>query len=142
MKLKYQLFSLAFGTMLSATVISAQSCPNWSAKFDKITNKGVLNTLRNSNWDDLIAASGGPEAIIAASRVTLRDARERLQGASEAAHATSANPGEKIDDLTWEDCKSAEGANMAAKCEYLNMSELILTLEGTIELAQCRQDHQ
>jgi hypothetical protein len=101
-----------------------------------------LAKLKTTNWDELIAAAGGPEAIIASSKVTLQDARERLKNAAEAAKATSATENEPVDDATWGECKSPGGAHMAAKCEHLNMSEMILTLEGTIELAQCRQDHQ
>jgi hypothetical protein len=123
---------------MGTSAVLAQACPNWSPKFDRITNKEVIAKLKQTNWDEGIAAAGGPEGIIASSKVTLKDAQRRLVLAKEAAEATSSDG--QLRSVTWDECKyNNASANSAANCEYLNMSEMILALEGTIELAQCRQ---
>jgi hypothetical protein len=126
--------------LAAVTLSTAQQCPNWSAKFDQITNQEVVAKLRATNWDKAIADAGGPEQIIASLKVTRKDAQQRLENADRAAEATNAGPGPVRYDATWSQCRSGNGgANQAAKCEHLNMTEMILTLDGSIELAKCRQ---
>jgi len=146
MKSKYVAVTLGVWILTASIALSAQACPNWSPKFDKVTNKKVLASLKTTNWDQAFA-DGGPAAAIAACKVTLKDAQQRLKNAAEAAKDT-ATAGEtlNLDAVTWADC-NADDANaqnnalLAAECEYLNMKEMIFTLQGTIELAQCRLDH-
>jgi hypothetical protein len=128
-----------FGLLLTlGCAAAAQSCPNWSPKFDQITNKEVLAALRSTDWDAGIEQAGGPEAAIALFKATLKDARQHKEIAAQAAEDTASST-HVIFDATWDQCKSNLGANMAAKCEYLNMSELIMAMEGSIEIAQCRE---
>jgi hypothetical protein len=132
--------AVAICLLATATLSTAQQCPNWSAKFDQVTNQQVIAKLRATNWDQAIADSGGPEQMIAALKVTRKDAKQRLENADRAAEATKADPGPVRYDASWAQCQSGNGgANQAAKCEHLNMTEMILTLDGSIELAECRQ---
>ncbi|HTR26537.1 MAG TPA: hypothetical protein VMI10_21380 [Terriglobales bacterium] len=125
---------------LAATFCSAQ-CPDWSPKFDQITNPEVIAKLHEMNWDQAVAQSGGPEQVIAALKVTRRDAQQRLENADRAAEATKASSGPVQYDATYAQCKSGNvGAHGAAKCEHLNMTEMILSIDGSIDLVRCRQN--
>jgi hypothetical protein len=140
MKKSIATIAVALCLMVAATLSTAQQCPNWSAAFDRITNQEVIAKLRATNWDKAIADAGGPEQIIASLKVTRKDAQQRLENADRAAEATKANAGPVRYDATWAQCTSGNGgANLAAKCEHLNMTEMILTLDGSIELVKCRQ---
>jgi hypothetical protein len=144
MKTKYVAVALGLWMLTGSIAVSAQACPNWSPKFDKVTNREVLTSLKKTNWDQAFA-DGGPAAAIAACKVTLKDAQQRLENAAEAARDTAASGGTlDLDAVTWADCTADNTRNNAlgaAECEYLNMKEMILVLEGTIGLAQCRLDH-
>jgi hypothetical protein len=133
---------LAVCLLFSASVAKAQRCSTWSPKFDKITNPQILAKLRNFDWDRAIATAGGPEQVIASMKVTRRDAQQRLENADRAAEATKPGSGPVRYDATWDDCRSNLGAHMAAKCEHLNMTEMILYIDGSIELLKCRQFQQ
>jgi hypothetical protein len=139
MKRYLVLFGLTLSVLLSGPGSRAQQCPTWSPKFNLITNPEILQKLRNFDWDKAVADAGGPEEVIASMKVTLKDAQDRLQNADRAAEATKAYGGPVIYDATWDQCRNTNmGANMAAKCEHLNMTEMILFLEGSIELLRCR----
>jgi hypothetical protein len=126
--------------LLSGPAARAQQCATWSQKFDKITNPEIIAKLRNFDWDQAVATSGGAEQVIAAMKVTRRDAVERLQNADQAAEMTKGYAGPVIYDATWEECRTARSAHMAAKCEHLNLTEMILYIDGSIELLRCRQN--
>jgi hypothetical protein len=130
---------LAVYMLFSGPAVKAQQCSNWSSKFDKITNPDILAKLRNFDWDQAIAQAGGPEQIIASFKVTRRDAQQRLENADHAAEATKGYSGPVIYDATWAECKTARSAHMAAKCEHLNLTEMILYIDGSLELLKCRQ---
>ena len=118
----------------------AGDCQNWSSKFDTVTNPDVLRDLRSKrNWDSLIEQAGGPDAVILQFRSAMADARTRLSSARAASRQLAARPEDATSSVTWGQCKAASNALMAAKCEALNMTELIATAEGSIELAQCRK---
>lgn len=119
--------------------VNAAGCPNWSPKFDGIQNPEVRANLRSTtNWDDLIAQSGGPNAILVQAKSVLIDARQRLATAQEAARRLAANDAAARSPVTWSQCSGNLNALMAAKCEALNMSEVIMLMEGQTELVQCR----
>jgi hypothetical protein len=130
----YLMFSL-----LSAASLLGQQCPNWSPKFNQITNQQVIQKLHEMNWDQIVQSAGGPEEMIASLKATRRDAQQRLDTAARAADLTKAYGGPVNFDVTWEQCQNPNmGANEAAVCEHLNMSEMILSLDGSIELLECR----
>lgn len=140
MKQSIATIAVAICLLVTVTFSDAQPCSNWSSKFDQITNPEVLAKLREMNWDKAIADSGGPEQVIASLKVTRRDAQQRLENADRAAEATKAEGGPVKYDATYAQCKSGNGgAHQAAKCEHLNMTEMILSLDGSIELVKCRQ---
>jgi hypothetical protein len=139
MKNTMLLICAGFFLMLVNGGAFGQSCPNWSPKFDEITNPDVRAQLQQMNWDGTIAQNGGPEATIALFKSTLEDAQSHRDNAAQIVQDVAADPEAARLDATWDDCRPPANALMAAKCEYLNMTELILTAEGSIELAQCRQ---
>lgn len=140
--MKYQLATIvAIGCLLASGTARAQTCPNWSPKFDQITNSEVKQKLRNTNWDQAIQSAGGPEPIVASFKASRKDAQQRLDNAARAAEETKGYPGPVRYDVTWEQCRNNnKNAHMAAVCEHLNMSELILTLDGSIDLVKCREN--
>ncbi len=139
MKTTVQLLCAVFVlTMMNAGAFG-QSCPNWSPKFDEITNSEVKSQLQQMNWDAAIEQAGGPDATIVAFNSILADARTRLDNAARAVQQLAADRESAQLDATWDECSGPRNALMAAKCEYLNMTELILSAEGSIELVQCRQ---
>jgi hypothetical protein len=116
-----------------------QSCPNWSPKFDEITNPEVRSQLQQMNWDAAIEQAGGPDATIVAFNSILADARTRRDNAARIVEQIAADREAAQLNATWDDCRNPGNALMAAKCEYLNMTEMILSAEGSIELVQCRE---
>ena len=129
--------------LITATSSKTEGCPNWSSKFDQITNQEALEKLRAMDWDKAIADAGGPEEFIAKLKVVRKDAQQRLENADRAAEETKSESGPVKYDETWESCRQNNGgAHKAAKCEHLNMTELILSLDGSIEIAKCRQDQE
>ena len=137
--MKPPLAILVITAMFSNSVAWAGTCPNWSSKFDEIRNPQVVQELRSrNNWDNLIEQSGGSDAVIITAKSTILDARSRLQTAQKVAAQLAVNDSDARSRVTWDQCSSASNALMAAKCEALNMQEVILSMEGTIELAQCR----
>jgi hypothetical protein len=137
------ILALTLGLLVTATSSKTAGCPNWSSKFDQITNEEVIEKLKTTDWDKLIADAGGPEAFIAQLKVLRKDAQERLENADRAAEATKPDSGPVKYDATWAECRKKEGgAHKAAKCEHLNMTEMILYIDGAIELAKCRQDQE
>lgn len=134
---------VAFVALLAVTSSGGQKCPNWSSIFDKITNEEALAKLREMDWDKAIADAGGPEEAIASFKVLRKDAQKRLENADRAAEATKADSGPVKYDATWAQCRNKNmGAHQAAKCEHLNMTELIYSIDGSIELIKCRQDNK
>lgn len=135
------LFSLAIiGNAFPSASLSP--CPNWSPKFDKITNPEVKKKLKEmKDWDGLIAESGGPVKILITFKNSLKDAKKRLEIAQQDVDKLASDEASKRPS-TWEECKNPVNALAASSCEVLNLQELILTLEGSIELAQCRLNNQ
>ena len=130
---------IMLGVSLNCSIASSASCPNWSPKFDAIKNPEVIREMRSrTDWDSLIEQSGGASAVIAVAKSTILDARSRLQDAKTVVTKLAANESVAQSGATWGQCKTAESAVMAAKCEVLNMQEVILSMEGTIDLATCR----
>ena len=115
------------------------TCANWSSKFDGITNPDVRRELRSrGDWDALIEQSDGPQAVIATARSSIVDGRTRLKDAQISVAALAANESVARSKVSWDECQRGTSALVAAKCEVMNMQDLILSMEGTIELAQCR----
>lgn len=138
MTIKHLTFCL--GIAIASTMLgNAQACPNWSAKFDGITNKDIVAKLKTTDWDAAMTMSGGPEAIIASNKVTIKDAQSRRDAAKQGFEAISSDHSDTGLNVTWNDCKPPADALAAEACQYLNMSEMILTLQGMNELYQCRQ---
>jgi len=142
MKRTIAIVVMGLSLLISATSCRAQKCPNWSPKFDKITNPDVIAQLKAMNWDKAIADAGGPEQLIASMKVTRKDAQQRLETADHNAEAIKAGPGPVKYDATWDQCKNNGGAYQASKCEHLVLTEMILYLDGSIELLKCRQDQK
>jgi len=119
----------------------ATDCANWSSKFDGIKNPEVRAEFRSRSdrrsWDQLIEEAGGPAKALVLFRNDLRDARSRLDNANGAAEALKA-AGTTDREITWQECSGQTNARTAARCEALNMREMIMALEGSIELVQCR----
>jgi hypothetical protein len=125
-----------------ASALNAGDCPNWSPKFDQITNPEVKDKLKQmTDWDAVCEQSGGAAKIIVIFKANIKTAKEHLAKAQDAADQLAASEQDKRRPVTWEECKNPGNAFMAAKCEVLNMQELILSLDGSIDLAQCRLDH-
>jgi hypothetical protein len=134
--------------ILLATVLTTnnhclgQSCPDWSPKFDKVTNpeaKAKLEAM--TNWDQIVAQSGGAATIIVTFQSNLKDAKTQRDNAMDVIKKISSGPGDPMDfTVSWDQCKEPTSALMAAQCEYKNMTGLIASLEGFIDLAQCRLD--
>jgi hypothetical protein len=136
--------NLIVRSLLSLTIFtcfaSAQTCPNWSSKFDKISNPEVIKKLKAMpDWDTVVAQSGGAAQIIAAFTANLKTAKDQRARTVTIIKQLYSGPGDPMDfHVTYAACQKASGALMAAQCEYLNMTDLILTSEGSIDLAQCR----
>lgn len=132
-------FLIIVPIVVLSTSAAAAGCPNWSSKFDGVQNPEVRAKLRSTtNWDDLIAQSGGPNAVLVQAKGILVDARERLATAQEAARRLAATDAGARSSVTWSECSGNLNALMAAKCEALNMNEVIMVTEGQLELVQCR----
>ena len=124
---------------MAPSLRAGSGCPNWSSHFDGITREEVIRELRNRDWDAVIEQAGGPTKVIIAFKDGLKNARERLANAEEAVQRTAADENARRSKVTWQECADPQTVLMAAKCEVLNMSELIMTLQGSIELAECRK---
>ncbi|SRR5579871_6815753 len=139
MKNVIRVLCLGFGLMLINAGASAQSCPNWSPKFDEITNPEVTARLQQTDWDAAIQQGGGADAVIASFETLIENARIKRDDAARAVEQIAADNDAARLDATWSECRQGGNALLAQKCQYLSMSELILVGEGSIELAQCRR---
>jgi hypothetical protein len=137
-----KIYSLTVTMLVGAAfTLHAGDCPNWSPKFDRITNPEVIEKLKQmTDWDAVCEQSGGAAKIIVIFKANIKTAKEHLETAQAAADQLAASEADKRRTVTWEECKNAKSAFMAAKCEVLNMQELILSLDGSIDLARCRLD--
>lgn len=130
---------LGFALMLMNAGGFAQNCPNWSPKFDEITNPEVKSRLQQTDWDAAIQQGGGADAVIASFETLIENARIGRDNAARAVQQLAADSESARLDATWGECRQGGNALLAEKCQYLNLSELILVSEGSIELAQCRR---
>lgn len=134
---------LALGTLLLLVTLredASAQCSDWSPKFDRLTNPEARRDLeaKRGRWDQLFAEAGGPARAIVNLKYDLSSAQDRLEGSKKSAAALEV-PGAPRSPVNWPLCTSGRvSAITAARCETLNMQELIWTLEGMIDLAQCR----
>lgn len=134
---------LAFSTALLVMTlwgVAWSQCPEWSETFDRLANPEARRDLegKRGRWDQLFAEAGGPARAIVNLKYDLSSARDRLEGSKKSAAALEV-PGAARPQVNWALCTSGRvSAITAARCETLNMQELVWTLEGMIDLAQCR----
>ncbi len=126
---------------LRATLAPCQSCPNWSARFDGITDQAVLSALRvnqQAGWNVMIDASGGPLVTLKSGQYTLAILNQRLPNNLSIIRSLSASG--QVGRISASDC-SETGPLSAAKCDYYQTQQQILAIQGTIDIVGCYAAH-
>lgn len=109
-----------------------QNCPDWSAKFDQITDPTVrqgLVQLRQTGW----ASAGSLQQAIA----SLNDLRSQARAKLAADQTIMSQIGVGVQSQPSQADCSGTSALSAARCDYYQMGQALLAAEGSLEIYQC-----
>lgn len=109
-----------------------QSCPDWSAKFDQITDPAVRQGLvqqRQAGW----ASAGNPQQVIA----SLNDLRSQASAKLAADQTIMSQIGVGAQSQPSQADCAGTSALSAARCDYYQMSQAMLAADGSLEIYQC-----
>lgn len=133
-------WSLAVGLALAAP-LSAQTCPDWSSKFDQIQSPAMQQAVQNEKiqgWDNLFAQGGDIQSQIDQGEQLLTQVRASLASATQCAVMIS-TPGGRPTSAQCDNLGQTGGsAAEACMCQELISRDTILATEGVIELLKCR----
>jgi hypothetical protein len=140
-------FSCGFSVLVIAISVAScaaqTSCPDWSSYFDQIDDPAAVQQLqsqRAEGWPSINPANNGGNTLqqsIAQSDALISQIKQQMSQTYQSWAGTRASSAQTIN-VTHAECQSASGANTAAACEYHNLQNELLSVEGMNDLMRCR----
>jgi hypothetical protein len=118
---------------------ATNSCPDWSPKFNQlqtVDQRQIVQSQRTAGWPELNSALSNPSQAFAQGNQLIAMAQSRIQSDRQGLQQIAVGPTGPATEM---ECKSNRGsAVLAYRCDILYSQDLIMVVQGTLELLQCR----